>query len=148
MLKVLIPVDGSPSSRYSVEKAIRTGIAKEAEVHIMTVITPTHAVPTRNPYMAAEMVTELGEANRKYAENVLADAVKEISSVVEPKSAVIRDGNPAEEILKYAEEIGSDLIVMGNRGLSTFNKVLLGSVSQKILTHSCCSVLIVKEPAE
>lgn len=148
MLKVLIPVDGSPSSRYSIEKAIATGIAKEAEVHIMTVITPTHATPTRNPYMAAEMVTELADANRKNAESVLEDAKKSLSTIAEPKTAVIREGNPAEEILKYAEEIGSNLVVMGNRGLSTFNKVLLGSVSQKVLTHSCCSVLIVKEPVE
>jgi nucleotide-binding universal stress UspA family protein len=96
--------------------------------------------------MAAEMVTELADANKKFAETVLEDAKKVVSSMGEIKTAVIKEGNPAEEILKYAEEIGSNLIVMGNRGLSTFNKVLLGSVSQKILTHSCCSVLIVKEP--
>jgi nucleotide-binding universal stress UspA family protein len=146
MLKVLIPVDGSPSSRNSVEKAVSTGIVNGAEVHIMTVISTPHAAPTRNPYMAAEMVTELADANKKFAETVLEDAKKVVSSMGEIKTAVIKEGNPAEEILKYAEEIGSNLIVMGNRGLSTFNKVLLGSVSQKILTHSCCSVLIVKEP--
>ncbi|MDX9889132.1 MAG: universal stress protein [Anaerovoracaceae bacterium] len=146
MLKVLIPVDGSPSSRNSVEKAVSTGIVSGAEVHIMTVISTPHAAPTRNPYMAAEMVTELADANRKYAEAVLEDAKKAITSMGEVKTAVIKEGNPAEEILKYAEEIGSNLIVMGNRGLNTFNKVLLGSVSQKILNHSCCSVLIVKEP--
>ena len=148
MLKVLIPVDGSSSSRNSVEKAMSTGVLRDAQVHIMTVISPTYAAPTRNPYMAAEMVTELADANKKYAETVLAEAKQAISPVVEVTSAVIREGNPAEEILKYAEEIGSNLVVMGNRGLSTFNKVLLGSVSQKVLTHSCCSVLIVKERSE
>lgn len=146
MLKVLIPVDGSSSSRNSVAQALATGIFENAEIHVMTVITPPYAAPTRNPYMAAEMVTELADANRKYAENVLEETVKAISAVAVPKTVVIREGNAAEEILKYAEEIGSNLVVMGNRGLSTFNKVLLGSVSQKVLTHSCCSVLIVKEP--
>lgn len=148
MIRVLIPVDGSPSSQYSVEKAMSTGVLKDAEVHIMTVITKPQAMPTRNPYMAAEMVNDLAEANRKYAENVLEETKKTLSTLVEPKTAVVKEGNAAEEILAYADEIGSNLIVMGNRGLSTFSKVLLGSVSQKILTHSCCSVLIVKEPAE
>jgi nucleotide-binding universal stress UspA family protein len=146
MLKILIPVDGSPSSRNSLVKAMSTGILNDAEVHIMTVISTPYAAPTRNPYMAAEMVSGLAEANRKYAETVLEEAKNSISPTNPPKTSVIKEGDPAEEILKYAEEIGSNLIVMGNRGLSTFNKVLLGSVSQKILTNSCCSVLIVKEP--
>lgn len=147
MLKVLIPVDGSPSSKNAVAKALTSNVLKDAEVYIISVIKPAQAAaaPSRNPYLASEMVTELGKANRQYAENVLEETKATIGSSVTVKDAVIREGNAAEEILKYAEQIGATLIVMGNRGLSTFNKIMLGSVSQKILTHSCCSVLIVKE---
>ena len=148
MLIVLIPLDGSPSSKNSVKKAMSTGVIKDSEVHLITVISPPTAIPSKNPYMATEMVTELADANKKYAETLLEETTKLIASVTQPKTAVIKEGNPAEEILKYAEEIGSNLIVMGNRGLSTFSKILLGSVSQKVLTHSCCSVLIVKEHEE
>lgn len=147
MLKVLIPVDGSPSSRYSVEKAMRIGVLKDAEVHIMTVISKPYETTTRNPYIAAEIIKQLDKENIQYSETVLEEIKKVISSVAEARSTVIKEGDPAEEILKYADEIGSDLIVMGNRGLGNFDKILLGSVSQKILNHSCCSVLIVKEAA-
>lgn len=148
MLKILIPVDGSPASKYSIESAMATGVLNDAEVHIMTVIVPPNAAPTRNSYMAAEMVTGISNANKAYAKELLEETKNAISSTAKVASTVIKEGNPAEEILKYAEEIGSNFIVMGNRGLSNFSKVVLGSVSQKVLTHSCCSVLIVKEPGK
>lgn len=176
MLKVLIPVDGSPSSKHSIEQAIGTGVLKDNEVHLISVISRYHGVPTRNPglnkeladnpdeksrlaaeayeiptlnpALNSELVKALGDANKQYGETVLEEAKAAISSVATPKTAVIREGDAAEEIIKYAEEIGSNLIVMGNRGLGTFSKIFLGSVSQKVLTHACCSVLIVKQPRE
>ena len=171
MLKVLIPVDGSPSSKYSIEHAMTESVLKDAEVHLITVISPSKWSPTRNPGLNKELKSEntegsedaydiptlnpalnkelfkaLGDADNKYADEVLADAKKVISPFVAPTSAVVRQGDAAEEIIKYAEEIGSSLIIMGNRGLGTFTKAFVGSVSEKVLTHACCSVLIVKEP--
>ena len=171
MLKVLIPVDGSPSSKYSIEHSMTESVLKDAEVHLITVISPSKWSPTRNPGLNKELKSEktegsedaydiptlnpalnkelfkaLGDADNKYADEVLADAKKVISPFVAPTSAVVRQGDAAEEIIRYAEEIGSSLIIMGNRGLGTFTKAFVGSVSEKVLTHACCSVLIVKEP--
>lgn len=174
MIKILIPVDGSPASKYSIEQAIATGIAKDKEVHLITVVSPAHKKPTRNPglnkelaenpddknrfsadaydiptlnpSLNAELLEALVTANTEYAHNLLEETKAVLSPVSDLKSAVIREGDPAEEILRYADEIGSNLIIMGNRGLGTFSKIFLGSVSQKILTHSCCSVLISKKP--
>jgi len=177
MLKVLIPVDGSPSSKNSLKQAMSTSVLKDAEVHLITVISqskwsPTrnpglnqelksdgdttkdrvsgesYDIPTLNPSLNAELFKALGDADNKYAEEILADAKRTLSSLVTPTTAVVREGDAAEEIIKYAGEIGSSLIVMGSRGLGTFSKALLGSVSQKVLTHSCCSVLIIKEPSK
>ena len=53
-------------------------------------------------------------------------------------------GRPADEIIRYAEESGADLLVMGSRGLGALREFALGSVSHKVLTHAKCPVLVVK----
>ena len=56
------------------------------------------------------------------------------------------EGAPAEQILKYADEAGVDLIAMGSHGLSGVLSLLMGSVSRKVLDHAKCPVLIVRLP--
>ena len=138
MLKVLIPVDGSPSSKYSIEKVMNTNILKNAEVHLVTVVSssrwsPTrnpslnvelktakdtvkermseevYDIPTLNPSLNAELLQAVDNADNKYANQVLEDAKNTLSSLLTPTTAVIRVGDAAEEIIKYAEEIGSSL---------------------------------------
>lgn len=172
MLKILIPVDGSPSSKYSLEHALTTGIAKDNEIHLITVVSPSNKTPTKNPALNkelaenpddknklsaepyeiptlnpslnAELLHALVTADMEFGDSVLKEAKSLLSKVTTVKTAVIREGDVAEEIIKYAEEIGSTMIIMGSRGLGTFSKALLGSVSEKVLTYACCSVLIVK----
>jgi nucleotide-binding universal stress UspA family protein len=54
------------------------------------------------------------------------------------------NGNPAEEIVRYAEQNGIDFIVIGHLGKSAASGFLIGSVAQKVASHSKCSVFIVK----
>lgn len=176
MLKILIPVDGSTASKYSIEKAMTTNILKDAEIHLITVISPSkwsptrnpglnkeleaegsrridmtskeiYDIPTLNPSLNAELLEALKDADNSHAENILKESKESMASLAIPKTQVMRQGDAAEEIIKYSDEIGANLIVMGSRGLGTFSKVLLGSVSQKVLSYSSCSILIVKEPA-
>ena len=53
-------------------------------------------------------------------------------------------GHPAEEIVRAAAEPGTDLVVVGARGLGRFRRLLLGSVSERVLHHAACPVLVVK----
>jgi nucleotide-binding universal stress UspA family protein len=53
-------------------------------------------------------------------------------------------GDPAEEIVKTTQDFDTDLVVVGARGLGGVARVLLGSVSEKVLHHARCPVLIVK----
>ena len=55
-----------------------------------------------------------------------------------------REGDPADAILDVAEEIGADLIVVGNKGMTGARRFLLGSVPNKISHHAPCSVYIVR----
>ena len=54
------------------------------------------------------------------------------------------DGDPADEVLRYAEESGIDLIVTGSRGLGTLKGLILGSVSRKLVENAACPCLVVK----
>src|SRR5262249_31325737 len=56
------------------------------------------------------------------------------------------EGDPADEILRFADEIGADLIVMGSHGRTGVMRVLMGSVSRKVLDRAKCPVLIVRIP--
>ena len=58
--------------------------------------------------------------------------------------AVVQIGDPAKNIVQYSEDHPTDLIIIGNRGLSGLKKILLGSVSRYITTHSGLPVMIVK----
>ena len=55
-----------------------------------------------------------------------------------------REGDPADAILDVAEEIGADLIVVGNKGMTGARRFLLGSVPNKISHHAPCGVFIVR----
>jgi nucleotide-binding universal stress UspA family protein len=60
----------------------------------------------------------------------------------------VRQGAPANEILQAAEELHADLIVMGSRGWGQLKAMLLGSVSEHVLHHATCPVLIARATAD
>ena len=57
-------------------------------------------------------------------------------------------GSPESRIVETAEEFGADLIIVGSHGYSRWERLLLGSVSQSVVHHAPCSVLVVREPVE
>jgi nucleotide-binding universal stress UspA family protein len=75
----------------------------------------------------------------------IADRVKEIaeSKGVDAR-VVVRDGKPAPEILKIVRDEGIDLVVIGYTGKKTISKLLIGSISEKVVATAPCSVIIVR----
>ena len=59
-------------------------------------------------------------------------------------TADVREGEPADEIVRAAEEAGADLIVVGTRGMTGLRRLLLGSVARRVLYRAKCSVLIAR----
>ena len=56
------------------------------------------------------------------------------------------EGDPAEEIVRYAADAGIDLIVMGTHGRTCLERLLMGTVAEKVMRDAACSVLVVKLP--
>jgi nucleotide-binding universal stress UspA family protein len=62
-----------------------------------------------------------------------------------PGEEIIARGKPADVIIDTAEKVGADLIVMGSLGMSAIERVLIGSVSDKVVRHAQCPVLLVRD---
>ncbi|HXV29562.1 MAG TPA: universal stress protein, partial [Sinorhizobium sp.] len=86
----------------------------------------------------AQLVSALGDhIAGDAAEHARGIGVANVDKRVEP-------GDYAETILAVAEEVGADMIVVGNRGLGPLRGMLVGSVSQKVVQHANCSVMVVR----
>ncbi|MEM4971782.1 MAG: universal stress protein, partial [Sulfolobales archaeon] len=97
-------------------------------------------------------VVDIASSTDPTAIKIAEDAAGQISSEASEKlsregvkhSSIIRHGDPGVEIVKVAEENKADLIVVGSRGLSTFRRLILGSVSRRVINKSKIPVLVVK----
>jgi len=94
---------------------------------------------------AAESEEQTQQVLQFLAENILTDAKRVARDRgVQEVSSTVADGDPAEQILQYAEKESANLIVMGSRGLSDLKGLLMGSVSHKVSQLSPCSCVTVK----
>jgi nucleotide-binding universal stress UspA family protein len=57
---------------------------------------------------------------------------------------VILEGDPASKIIAYSEMEGFDIIMMGSRGMGKFKEMIVGSISNKVIHHAKCSVMLVR----
>ncbi len=141
---ILVPVDGSPTSQVAVAKAI--GLAKAFESRVTTIFVidpyPFTGVGTDFAYGQAEYLSAAtAEANAaiKAAKKVFEDAgVNVETSVIEAHAAW-------RGVVQAAESIQADLIVMGSHGRSGLEKLVLGSVTQAVLSHTRLPVLVVRD---
>ena len=81
---------------------------------------------------------------REDVDHTLEEAARETREAGVEVETFARQGDPADAILDVAEERGSDLIVVGNKGMTGAKRFLLGSVPNKVSHHAPCSVLIIR----
>ena len=81
---------------------------------------------------------------RESGEKILDEAIKLFDDYKGQVKVKLRTGNAGEEIIKEVENHNYDLVVMGSRGLGTFSRAMLGSVSSRVLHHVKSNILIVK----
>ncbi len=141
MKNILVPIDGSKGSKLALEKAIEIGRVMDSQITVVNVISGL----INNPYLIEqEYKVEISKVFSEQGEKVVDEALKLLEDYPGEVKKELRMGDPAEEIITLAENGHYDLLVMGNRGLNAFSRVMMGSVSNRVLNHVKISVLIVK----
>ncbi len=125
--QLLLAYDGSENSERALSRAISLAKEHGAALSIVVVVPPS----------AYEETVENGR-------KILGKAAATAKRVLGEVSEVLRDGQPADEILQVAEEQNVDLIVIGRRGISGIERFLQGGVSSAVVSHSKCDVLVAK----
>lgn len=137
--RILVPIDGSRQSREAVRKAAFTARAFGAELTLLCVVDLSKVMSGVQQVNTGGYVPD---AVTEVAEEVLQKMKAQIPKDIKV-STVALVGNPANVITEEQEDEGFDLIVMGSRGLGAIKGLFMGSVSQNVLKHARCPVLIV-----
>ena len=85
-----------------------------------------------------------GEQDRAYWREQL-EQIRPVDPAIAVRHVFLQ-GDPASEIVRFARESGTDLIVMGTHGRTGLERLLMGSVAEKVMRDATCSVLVVKLP--
>ncbi|WP_129600678.1 universal stress protein [Anaerophilus nitritogenes] len=142
MKKILIAYDGSKYANKALFKGSEIAEKFGSDLKILYVIDDT---PYRKGLIEADAAFQkLKEAVLEKSQEILEKGLKNLENFSGKIDSAIEFGHPAHKIIDVAEKEEMDLIVMSNRGLGSFQKVMLGSVSHKVLSHSKVPVLIVK----
>lgn len=140
MPKILVPVDGSDNSKRALDEALSMAKGTGASITIIHVIDlpPTVYVESQ------KLLDQLTAKFRQESARVLGDYKAVAEKRGAKAEAVVMEGDPAEEIVRYANDGNFGMIVMGSRGLGKLKEIVLGSTSRKVLHNAKCPVLIVK----
>ncbi len=142
---ILLATDGSEESKLATQAATELSRETGSEVHLVYVL-PTPAQLIGHHLYSDEIRESLIGGAERDAETFLKEQAEKVGSdggkVAETH---LRSGDPDKEILRAAEALGVGLIVIGSRGLGAVSRALMGSVSDSVVRHAHCPVLVVRQ---
>ena len=148
-MKILLAVDGSPCSDAAVEEIARRPWPEGSFVRVLTAF-DLPIPPTPEAWaLPVNYFQEMDVALRKQAEIIVERAINTLKAGLNKTIALdgaIVPGPARTVILDEAEGWGADLIVLGSHGYRAWERFLLGSVSQSVVSHAKCSVEVVRCP--
>ncbi len=142
--RILIPTDGSVFSERAIRHGVDLAKAVGADVVAIHVVQPLH-IGTPRALIPADLAATVRDQLHKIAEENLAaveKAAREAGVAVDTVRE--RGDHPWEAILQTANQKGCDLIVMASHGRHGLGAMVLGSETQKVLTHPTIPVLVVR----
>lgn len=136
--RILVPTDGSTDAENALSHAVELAAAFDATIHGLYVVDLDRygSVGSFDPF--DERVMELGREALDTVERVAAD--HDIEAVTE-----LREGSVHREINDYAADHGIDAIVVGPRGRSKFDRLLIGSVTERLVRTADRPVIVVRD---
>jgi len=141
---IVVGTDGSETAGEAVDAAIALARAYGATLHIVSAFVPVPQQRLRAAAPRAPHDVEWQINPREDVDATLAEAEGRTAGAGITVRTHPREGDAADSILDVAEELGADLIVVGNKGLTGAKRFLLGSVPNRVSHHAPCSVLIVR----
>jgi nucleotide-binding universal stress UspA family protein len=143
--QILIATDGSESAEKAASFGIQIAGQSGAKVYSVYVIdiTPYYSIPLDQiwPKDVYEQFEKIGHEITAVVEKTAKAAGLEAESIV-------LKGDPAERIVNFAEERNVDMVVVGSHGIGAFERLVIGSVSEKVVRHAKVPVLVVRERKE
>ena len=144
--RVLIPTDGSDAAQPAVDAAIELAETHGATLHVLHIVDQPTSVSGMGEGVPG--LDNLLDALEKEGQKATTDVAARAKDRGIETTTAVRQGNPHDDILSYAEENDIDVIVMGTHGRTGVKRALLGSVTEDIVRHSEIPVLTVHRAPE
>ena len=136
--KILLATDGSREAKLAARTAADLAKGHNSELHVVYV---EPALPMIDQFADHGTERTLPESRRLLDEQVR--QIEEAGGTA--AEAHLRLGRPDDQIIEVGEEVGAGLIVVGSRGHGGVRRALMGSVSDSVVRHAHCPVLVVRE---
>jgi nucleotide-binding universal stress UspA family protein len=146
-MKILLATDGSETAESALDFVQAFPFPEDSDITLITVMEEEMLAGTGHEGLSVEQqrtLRETKEAVREACEELLDKQSERLRNAGWAGSTLLRSGHPADEIVRAADELDIDLVVVGSHGLTGIKRYLLGSVSSRVLEYAPCSVLIVK----
>jgi nucleotide-binding universal stress UspA family protein len=140
---ILVATRGAPWSERALELGVRMATAYQLELVVIAVLTPTY-VPQKNAAWGIAAAPEVGADVRRFAQRVL----EQVSTLAKANGlkcvCEMRQGRPAEEIIKAVEQHQCDLILIGSHGEGGARRVTMGQTGNEVVLKAPVPVIVVK----
>lgn len=137
--RILLAVDGSDHALRAA--GVAADLARAMNAKTIRIVVAYDGIPA---YLGEPNLQSAIESRLKDAQDILQKAEETVGKTPAEIHTELIEGSPAEAIIDVARTRESDVIVMGSRGMGTLTGLVLGSTSQKVVSHAPCPVLIVR----
>lgn len=138
---VVVGVDGSGQSRHAARVGADIARKNGATLHMVTIVRPPEGWwgIVGSPPTPSALSRSLTEAQREILDSVVADLDLSDLEVVQIEDV----GDPARMLLDYAEQVDADVMIIGRRGAGLIERIMLGSVANRLVHDAPCPVMLV-----
>ncbi len=147
-MKVILATDGTKQSEAAIEITKTLNLKEGDEIRVISVM--DMALPLTIDVYAGYLpsTNEIETAVQENTEKILETTGNKLKELFADKNVFVLtellNGSPESRIVEKAEEIEADLIIVGSHGYNRWERLLLGSVSDSVIHHAPCSVLVVR----
>jgi len=151
MTHVLVATDGSEQS-LKAARYLRDlfGEGAPEKISVIAVVRPLAAVPFASDFGEEEHAAQQADVDpgiysfHEAAQAAVERVAQELAGVDTQVETIVRGGTPADQIVRTADELEADLIVIGGRGKGAMEAIVLGSVAYRVLHRAPCPVLVTR----